>query len=195
MPKTTEMKTGMKSRLIEVPCHWCNTRVSAYFLQKHFRHCTKIPPVKVDHRICSNCQSIKSDPDFVRNINRPGGISNICRACDRKSSGEWHGRRVNADKARNRMFRFHYGITIADYDVAFSAQGGVCAICGRPPDLTHRSKHLHVDHDHTSKQFRGLLCHHCNHGIGKFMDSPQLLQKAINYLLLHRPQLSANPHS
>ncbi len=31
-------------------------------------------------------------------------------------------------------------------------------------------------------QIRGLLCHDCNTGIGKFGDSPEALKKAIDYL-------------
>jgi hypothetical protein len=30
---------------------------------------------------------------------------------------------------------------------------------------------------------RGLLCHHCNIGIGAFNDSPAKLTKAIKYLI------------
>ena len=69
----------------------------------------------------------------------------------------------------------------ADYDTMLAAQNGLCAICQRPP-TSGRGKKLHVDHDHGTGCIRGLLCHDCNTGLGKFLDSPSLLQDAISYL-------------
>jgi hypothetical protein len=43
-----------------------------------------------------------------------------------------------------------YGITLAEYDEMLEQQGGVCAICHRPP-VTVR---LSVDHDHAWKRVR-----------------------------------------
>jgi hypothetical protein len=55
---------------------------------------------------------------------------------------------------------------------------GLCDICGDPPHW----KTLHIDHDHATGFFRGMLCMHCNQGVGKFKDDPSLLTKAIKYL-------------
>jgi hypothetical protein len=56
-------------------------------------------------------------------------------------------------------------------------QEGHCAICGdAPPD------HPTLDHDHRTGGYRGVLCNGCNAGLGFFCDSPELLQKAIQYL-------------
>jgi hypothetical protein len=56
------------------------------------------------------------------------------------------------------------------------AQNGLCAICGAEPD------ELVVDHCHASGNVRGLLCHSCNLGLGKFFDNTSYLSNAINYL-------------
>lgn len=58
-----------------------------------------------------------------------------------------------------------YGITVQDYERMFTAQGGVCAMCLKPPKIG-RFKRLHVDHDHATGRVRGLLCRGCNGLIG-----------------------------
>jgi NAD(P)H-flavin reductase len=50
-----------------------------------------------------------------------------------------------------------------------------CEICGDDAKLVY-------DHCHTSGNFRGWLCHHCNVGLGFFKDNPDALKKAIDYL-------------
>jgi len=39
-----------------------------------------------------------------------------------------------------------------------------------------------LDHNHTTKKFRGWICNNCNVAIGRFADSVSGLKKAINYL-------------
>jgi len=81
---------------------------------------------------------------------------------------------------------YRYGITRSDFTKMFLEQGGVCAICGQPEtQIDKRSgeiRNLAVDHCHSTGVVRGLLCTHCNHGLGKFQDDVMLSQKAIEYL-------------
>ncbi len=72
-----------------------------------------------------------------------------------------------------------YGITVEQYDAMLEAQGGGCCICGRPPreDIS-----LHVDHDHSTGEIRGILCFRCNNALADFQDDQQLLQEAADYL-------------
>jgi hypothetical protein len=54
------------------------------------------------------------------------------------------------------------------YDALFEQQGGVCGICGRPP----QKQRLHMDHNHScckrgcEECIRGLLCSRCNLMVG-----------------------------
>jgi|SRR5579859_3013992 len=51
---------------------------------------------------------------------------------------------------RDRYLRKKYGISLKEYNQMLKAQGGVCAICKRPP----KTLSLSVDHDHKLKYLR-----------------------------------------
>lgn len=80
-----------------------------------------------------------------------------------------------------------FGLTVEQYDEMLAAQGGGCAICGRPPrdDIS-----LHVDHDHESGRVRGLTCFRCNNALGDFNDDPTLLASASAYLDRYDPEVA-----
>lgn len=58
--------------------------------------------------------------------------------------------------------RKQLGLTDEGYEALLAAQGGGCAICGRPPSERRR---LDTDHDHKTGRVRGLLCHRCNRAL------------------------------
>lgn len=84
------------------------------------------------------------------------------------------GKYPNRTPAQWRLYR--YGLTEEAYDALMEKQDGGCAICGAEGDFS-------VDHCHDTKKVRGLLCRECNIGLGKFKDDPELLRKAISYLI------------
>ena len=65
-------------------------------------------------------------------------------------------------------------------------QGGVCAICGRPPrpDIS-----FHVDHDHATGQIRGLTCFPCNNALGLMQEDHERFARAAAYLDEHDPEV------
>ncbi len=88
---------------------------------------------------------------------------------------------------RSAYIQSTYGITPRDYNKMLEESGGVCEICGtNPKDLPKNRQHLCVDHDHETGEIRGLLCHHCNTGLGQFRDDVSYLKSAIRYLTLER---------
>lgn len=84
---------------------------------------------------------------------------------------------------RNNVKR--YGITLEQYYDAVASVYGQCEICENVPRGEGRHGCLHIDHCHVTERVRGLLCHHCNTGIGGFHHSIELLESAKQYLIKH----------
>jgi hypothetical protein len=82
-------------------------------------------------------------------------------------------------KRPNRHVKYRYGISEAQWDVMYQAQGGRCAICATA------AKRMDVDHDHSTGAVRALLCQKCNRGLGQFNDDASLLVQASAYLKHH----------
>jgi len=78
--------------------------------------------------------------------------------------------------SRNLRLKSEYGITQSDYDAMVEKQNGICPIC-------ELEKKLVVDHDHETGKVRALLCGQCNTGLGSLKDSPQIVEKALQYLI------------
>jgi hypothetical protein len=152
---------------------------------------------------------VKPITDFYKASGTRDGHRPDCKACNLAAKHERYMANPEAAKARTRRWqqenperyaenqRKHkesgakalsnrkshlkrkYGMTIEDYDRMLEAQGGGCAICGRPPreDIS-----LHVDHDHETGRIRGLLCFPCNNTLGDFKDDATRLYAAADYL-------------
>jgi hypothetical protein len=88
-------------------------------------------------------------------------------------------RRKQADISRLRR----YGVTSEGFSKMFTSQEGKCAICGRKG--SSNGKQLCVDHDHTTKKVRELLCDKCNLVLGNAQESILILKAAILYLEKH----------
>ena len=88
-------------------------------------------------------------------------------------------RNRNKEKLRDKKLIYLYGLLPDEYEVLLGQQWGVCAICEKEPIKGVR---LDVDHSHSTKKIRGLLCRKCNTGIGLLEDELEPLKKAITYL-------------
>lgn len=97
-----------------------------------------------------------------------------------EKQAEW--RESNRSWQRNYHLRRLYGISLTDYDQMVAERNGKCDICGRVPEGKRNQACLHVDHDHRTGRVRGLLCSHCNRGLGFLGDSPETLSRAAAYL-------------
>jgi hypothetical protein len=92
-----------------------------------------------------------------------------------------NGRNETPEARRRWTLKKLYGMTQADYDALLVSQDGKCAICQTDSPGGPGNK-FHVDHDHATGRVRGLLCHHCNTGLGNLYDDPVRLRAALRYL-------------
>lgn len=84
---------------------------------------------------------------------------------------------------RNTELLKRYGITLAQWEALYAAQGEKCAVCRKGEgEKSQRYANLAVDHCHSSGRVRGLLCNACNRALGFFNDDPAALRAAADYL-------------
>ena len=61
-----------------------------------------------------------------------------------------------------------YRATAEQLAATFGNQCGRCAICRKRLNPYKKSKDVHVDHNHTTNEVRGILCMRCNFALGWF---------------------------
>lgn len=121
--------------------------------------------MEVLNKICTKCKVNKplSVEYFPLHNKTKSGFDSWCKSC-----------RANY---RSETRRGHYRNMISDEalkDIIETVKE--CVICGSEENLV-------VDHCHKTNIIRGMLCNHCNRGLGHFKDDPQLLEFARIYLL------------
>jgi hypothetical protein len=105
----------------------------------------------------------------------------------RRTKARWRDRNRLQDRATAAARR--YCISPELFIKIYQQQNGKCAIpnCGGAAEC--------VDHDHSltgERSIRGLLCHHCNRGLGSLGDDFNRLWWMLQYLRRHRRMLSFN---
>lgn len=113
---------------------------------------------------CTKCKIEKplDAVNFPLHNKTKSGFDSWCRAC--------------RASYRNANCRGKFRSVISDEALAnIKETTKECVICGNEGKLV-------VDHDHKTGQVRGMLCNHCNRGLGHFRDDPTLLEFAAQYL-------------
>lgn len=129
-------------------------------------------------KICTKCkQGFPATTDYFYRVggrtingNKKGYLRPICKKCHTKQS---------VRNARRRKYLMDTGA----YNKLSSKQGNVCFICKH---TCSTGSGLSVDHDHETGLIRGLLCHGCNTGLGKFQESAYILLRAAWYVLINK---------
>ncbi len=112
------------------------------------------------HRRCVTCLTFKPVAAFLEARDK-------CNRCRRLGLTRSHAEQT---------LRWVYPLAAAAQRMLRKLQDGRCAICQE-----YRERLL-VDHDPATGFVRGLLCHSCNHALGRFRDDPERLRRAIVYL-------------
>jgi hypothetical protein len=149
-------------------------------------------------KTCTKCKESKEDDQFYTVRSRKGALTARCKECinslprypvNRAASAEAMRkyRAQHPERVRYNQVKCNYGLSAEEYDALILNQHNLCAICGQPESKQTRGKTrpLSVDHHHTTKKVRALLCDRCNKGLGHFKDSPELLELASKYLKTH----------
>jgi len=137
-------------------------------------------------KTCCICKNEKPLSSFEPRRDRPGQLRSQCRPCKSaaaNASKKRTGYKWKRPPEQRRLYRLKtiFGLTEQAHTELYNEQFGRCAICGTHEKDT-AGKRLRVDHCHKTGHIRGLLCLHCNSGIGMFRDSGDTLKKAIKYL-------------
>lgn len=101
----------------------------------------------------------------------------ICRTCYKRLY--WTNGLPDDAKARRLWAWTYQGVQWTGATVLMYERTEMCNLCGKPFKNT---KDKHLDHDHQTGEPRGVLCNRCNQKLGRFQDSPELLEKAAEYL-------------
>jgi len=140
-------------------------------------------------KTCSCCGISKPFDSFPKGKTRKDGsyaLRSTCKECTVQLNLDVYHNKGGKEKQKQRSFKNNlkkYGITPEDYKTLLEQQQGRCKICSSSEVSRSRSSYnLFVDHDHKTGKVRGLLCHHCNMGLGHFKDDTKSLKKAIEYL-------------
>ena len=118
-----------------------------------------------NNKKCTKCKIPKErTKEFFPLHNKvKDGLDSWCRKC--------------RSTYRNEINRGVFRDSISDENLKrLKKQITSCQICGKKEDLV-------VDHNHKTNVVRGILCNHCNRGIGHFLDNESLLKLAIKYLI------------
>ena len=136
---------------------------------------TNIPPFKF--KICNICHVLKIQAlDFEYNQNDKHGRPTTRPSC-RDCRVDINGKNMPISEKRRML-----AIKPKDYELF------ECPICNKVsiPDVT---ANIVIDHDHRTGLAREWICDSCNTGIGRFQDSPEMLEKIVAYIRKHNTGL------
>jgi hypothetical protein len=135
-------------------------------------------------KICLGCKEEKDFSLFVKNVRLKSGIGSRCKECHQNQSNEYYHRdESNLPNGRHRKLMKQYGISSMQYEEMLKNQDYKCAVCNKTEQ--ENNQRLAVDHEHSTKKVRKLLCNSCNVALGLVNDNPAILTSLISYLKEH----------
>lgn len=118
------------------------------------------------YRQCNHCQQISNTKS-----RKKWRANNLEKA--RAYAREWA--QNNPEKTKQSRLKYRYSLEQQDYLSLQNEQNQCCAVC-------KTKTVLFIDHSHSTKKVRGLLCRDCNLMLGFARDIPDLLRAGADYL-------------
>jgi len=115
-----------------------------------------------ENKQCRSCEKILAIENFRPLKGHHVGFRSVCRSCE------------NAPRNNRKKQFTKWGFPKIKRAGLLASQP-YCMIC-------LSAENLRLDHCHTAKMPRAVLCNGCNTGLGAFRDDPALLRNAIAYL-------------
>jgi len=128
----------------------------------------------------------KRNPEKIKMYSKKYYTKHKIKISDRKKERRLKNLIKHKKMHRNSMLKSQYNITLKDYNKMFREQKGKCAICNRHRKQLNNS--LCVDHNHSTKKIRDLLCHKCNFAVGYYENSD--IKAIESYLKKHKEKLN-----
>ena len=125
---------------------------------------------------CYRCKETKPKDQFFKNKSQKDGLVGYCKPCHQQ---------YHKDRPQYRQkwhLKSNYGISTTEKEQLLVLQNNCCSIC---KNSFSSSKATHIDHCHTTKKVRGILCSNCNTMLGLSKDNQEILKNAIKYLEKH----------
>ena len=149
-------------------------------------------------KICTRCKKEKILSEFYKNKGYKDGLYSECKDCHHERGKKWRSNEQNRLKAlevskqwylknpeRHRVaslkshLKKKYNMTIEEFEALKKEQGNRCLICKKVFIL---SSQTHIDHDHLTKEVRGILCTRCNFIVGMVEKESDIVMKAVKYV-------------
>lgn len=112
---------------------------------------------------CSCCNIIFLNNLEFFNKDTKNRTRGVCKKCGAKYSKFHH-------------IKKKYNLSLDDYNNMILNQNSKCGICNK------ETKELVIDHNHTTRVVRELLCNNCNTGLGMFYENIDILKSVIKYI-------------
>ena len=140
-------------------------------------------------KLCCVCRISKPTTEFHLNRTRKGGLQATCKPCQSQySCRNWRrwkeSRRRYARSWKGRNIVKKCKITKEEFNAKLAEQKNCCGVCGNPFEFVGEplpSHYVYIDHNHTTMEFRGVLCPGCNSAIA-YLEIPGWLEKALRYV-------------
>lgn len=152
--------------------------------REYFRQWRKANSEKVRKR---NREQYEKDPEAARKRGRDYYAANrkerLAQQHERRKTDRFAVALVDSRGQAKKGDYAPCNATVEELKAAFSGRCAICAV----PEL-ELNKKLHMDHDHTTGEFRGWLCYLCNNMLGLARDSEDILINALHYLMSNSRQ-------